>query len=317
MKTFIRSALIAILISLLVIFIFLLVLSLLKTEKPGFVTVCVFSVITLAVEAFRYPHTKWFMPPVIYLPVLFLLLFAYHGEGMKFYLTSISICILITYMGSFFGAWLHSRNISGLRTPLKTGVTIAAVSLVIFLVIYLAGRNAKLDKKLIADLDMIFKSDQEGRTLNSIDGQSWNKKQLEIDSVNLIKVSDILSRYGWPGEEIIGWQGSSTLWAVIQHSTLENQEKYLPLMREAVKKGKARPAQLALLEDRILVGNGKEQIYGTQAKTDSLGIFKICPIKDEQNVNKRRFSAGLGPLQWYAKQIGLRYTLPKSSKKNI
>jgi hypothetical protein len=317
MKTFIRSALFAILISLLIIFIFLVVLSLLKTEKPGFVTTCVFSVITLAVMAFRYPHTKWFMSPVIYLPVLFLLLFAYHGEGMKFYLTSISICILITYVGSFLGAWLHSQKKAGLSRAVKTIVNIIAVSLVIFLVIYLAGRNAKLDKKLIADLDTIFKSDQEGRTLNSIDGQSWNNKQREIDSVNIIKVSAILSRYGWPGEEIIGWNGSSALWAVIQHSTLENQEKYLPLMREAVKKGKARPAQLALLEDRILVGNGKEQIYGTQAKTDSLGIFKICPIKDEQNVNKRRFSAGLGPLQWYAKQIGLRYTLPKSSKKNI
>jgi hypothetical protein len=103
---------------------------------------------------------------------------------------------------------------------------------------------------------------------------------------------------------------------VIQHSTLENQEKYLPLMREAVKKGKARPALLALLEDRILVGNGEEQIYGTQAGTDSLGIYKLWPIKDERNVNRRRFSAGLAPLQWYAKKMGLNYTLPKSTKKD-
>jgi hypothetical protein len=88
-------------------------------------------------------------------------------------------------------------------------------------------------------------------------------------------------------------------------------------MKEAVKKGKARSAQLALLEDRILVRNGKEQIYGTQAGTDSLGIYKIWPIKDERNVNKRRFSVGLGPLQWYAKQIGLRYTSQKSIKKEI
>ena len=172
----------------------------------------------------------------------------------------------------------------------------------------------------MALLDTIFKADQyliqqnKRQALNSTDMEEWNKKWHETDSVNIAKVSDIISSYGWPGEEIIGWNGNSTLWAVIQHSTLENQEKYLPIMRDAVKNGKARPAQLALLEDRILVSKGKEQIYGSQAQTDSLGVYKLCPIKDEQNVNKRRFLAGLGPLQWYAKQIGCKYSPPKTIK---
>jgi hypothetical protein len=65
------------------------------------------------------------------------------------------------------------------------------------------------------------------------------------------------------------------------------------------------------------VRKGQEQIYGTQAGTDSLGIYKIYPIKDEPNVNKRRFSVGLGPLQWYAKQIGLKYSFPKTKNKDI
>jgi hypothetical protein len=323
MKTFIRYAVIAILTSLLVIFIFLLVSSLLKTEKPGFVAVCVFSILTLAVVAFRYPDTKWYLPAVTYLPILLLLIIAYQGEGMKFYLTSILICILITYIGSFFGAWLYSRKKNRLSRPLKTGVIIAAVSLVILLTIYLTERNARLDRPLIAELDSILKVDQDfiqqnkGWDLHSPEWKAWNKKWGETDSVNLIKVTDIINRYGWPGEDIIGWSGSSTLWVVIQHSTLENQEKYLPLMREAVKKGKARPAQLALLEDRILKNKGKEQIYGTHVITDSLGTKKFWPIKDERNVNKRRFSVGLGPLQWYAKKMGLKYTFPKSTKKDI
>jgi hypothetical protein len=321
MKTLIRTTIIAILTSLLVIIIFMIVSSFLKTEKPGFVAACVFSVMTLAALTFRYPETKWYLPPVIYLPILLFLLFAYQGEGMKFYLTSTFTCILITYIGSFLGVWLHSRKKYGLSRSLKTGVTIAGLSLFILLAAYLTERNARLNKPLISVLDTIFKTDQDliqqnkGRNLNSTELQVLNKKWREIDSVNMIKVADIINRYGWPGEDIIGWSGNSALWVVIQHSTLENQEKYLPLMRAAVKNGKARPAQLALLEDRILVGNGKEQIYGTQTITDSLGIYKIGPIKDEMNVNKRRFSVGLGPLQWYAKQIGLRYSFPKSTKK--
>jgi hypothetical protein len=316
MKAFIRSALIATLASLFVIFIFISVSSLLKTEKPGFATVCVFSVLTLAVVAFKYPDTRWYLPAVIYLPLVILLLSAYNGEGMKFYLTSIVTCILTTYMGSFLGAWLHSRNKKGISKPLKSGVIITAVSLIILLAVYLTERNGRLDKPMIALLDTIFKADQYLRQQNRMDLNSpelkeWSRKVSQIDSVNLIKVTDILNKHGWPGEDVIGWSGSSTLWAVLQHSALDNQEKYLPMMREAVKNGKARPAQLALLEDRILVGNGKEQIYGTQAGTDSLGIYRLYPIKDEQNVNKRRFLVGLGPLQWYAKQIGLRYTKQK------
>jgi hypothetical protein len=267
--------------------------------------------------AYRHPETKWYLPLVIYLPISILLLFAYIGEGMKFYLTSISICILITYASSFFGAWLHSQKKPGLSRLLKYVVNIATASLIIMLILYLGGRNAQLDKPLIAVLDTIFQSDQEGRTLNSIDGQLWNKTSREKDSVNMVKVADIINRYGWPGEEKIGWAGNSVIWAVIQHSPLENQVKYLPIMKEAVKNGKARPAQLALLEDRILVRQGEEQIYGSQVQTDSLGVYRLCPIKDERNVNKRRFSVGLGPLQWYAKQIGLSYTPKKSTKKDI
>jgi hypothetical protein len=270
----------------------------------------------------RYPDTIWYLPVVIYLPLLLLLIIAYNGVGMKFYITSILVCILISYLGSFFGVWLSNKKKTGFSRSLKTVLTITGFSIVILLTIYLTERNARLDKPLIAELDTIFKADQslikeyKGWDVNSIEWKSWNKKCSEMASVNLVKVIDIINKYGWPGEDIIGWYGSSTLWVVIQHSTLENQEKYLPLLRNAVKKGKLRPGYLALLEDRILINQGKEQIYGTQVNADSLGIKKFYPIKDERNVNKRRFLAGLGPIQLYAKQMGFRYSLPNSKEKD-
>ena len=322
MKKFILLTIIAILTGLFVIFIFLAISSWLKTEKPGFVTVCVFSFLISILIANRYPDTKWYLPVVIYLPLLLLLIIAYNGVGMKFYITSILVCILISYLGSFFGVWLCNKKKIGFSRSLKTVLTITGFSIVILLTVYLTERNARLDKPLIAVLDTIFKADQssiqenKGWDVNSLEWKSWNKKCSMIDSVNLVKVNDIINKYGWPGEDIIGWYGSSTLWVVIQHSTLENQEKYLPLLRDAVKKGKARPAQLALLEDRILKNQGKEQIYGTHVTADSLGIKKFWPIKDERNVNKRRFLAGLGPIQWYAKQMGFKYSLTKSTKKD-
>ncbi|MBK9289300.1 MAG: hypothetical protein IPN38_16860 [Flavobacteriales bacterium] len=41
---------------------------------------------------------------------------------------------------------------------------------------------------------------------------------------------------------------------MIQHSDQVTQEKYLPMMREAVKNGKAQGSSLALLEDRVALG---------------------------------------------------------------
>ena len=62
------------------------------------------------------------------------------------------------------------------------------------------------------------------------------------DSINLIKVMKILDERGWLGKNVVGTQGNQTLFLVIQHADLEYQQKYLPMMREAVKDGNANPA---------------------------------------------------------------------------
>lgn len=77
-------------------------------------------------------------------------------------------------------------------------------------------------------------------------------------------------------------------------------------MREAVKNGKARPYNLALLEDRILITQGKKQIYGSQVRqNETTGKNEFFPIDDEINVNKRRASVGLDSIEEYAKECGI------------
>lgn len=174
----------------------------------------------------------------------------------------------------------------------------------------------------ILELETIHKYDQgirlELERRVKIYGQKSNEvKELftvmqKIDSSNCIKVTKILDEYGWLGINEVGFIGNSTLFLVIQHSEQSIQEKYLPMMREAVKNDKADASQLALLEDRILLGQGKKQIYGSQIAVDQVtGEYIISPIEDEINVNKRRDSVGLGPLEEYVKYWGIVYTLPK------
>jgi len=177
-------------------------------------------------------------------------------------------------------------------------------------------KEALLNKPLIKQLDSIYNDDQSLR-VKAIEIQKkygndskemkqiWEAISLN-DSINLIKVKNIIDANGWLGTDVIGEKGNQTLFLVIQHADQKTQEKYLPTMRDAVKKGNARASALALLEDRVALGQGKKQIYGSQILTDyESGKNKIAPIEDSINVNKRRAQVGLEPLEEYVKQWGI------------
>ena len=132
------------------------------------------------------------------------------------------------------------------------------------------------------------------------------------DSINQIKIQKILDERGWLGQDIIGGQGNSTLFLVIQHSPIEIQEKYLPMMREAVKKNNAQPSSLALLEDRVALRTGKRQIYGSQIGRDKeTGEPYVSPIEDPENVDKRRAEVGLGTLADYISNWNITWDVEK------
>ena len=188
-----------------------------------------------------------------------------------------------------------------------------------------AKLEAKLNKPLVALLDTVYNEDQgDRRVIDTLRKQfGWQSKQMDSlwrkinyqDSISLIRVRKILDTYGWLGADVLGQQGNTTLFLVIQHSDSLTQVTYLPMLRKAVASGDAQPQQLALLEDRVLTKQGKKQIYGSQLRTnEKTGKYEFFPIEDEPNVNKRRASIGLGPLEQYAKYFGVDYTSPKTKK---
>lgn len=170
--------------------------------------------------------------------------------------------------------------------------------------------EANLDKNLMAKLDTIFQEDQNYRQQIKGIEEKYGRESNELkahwkviskaDSINLIKTTKILDKHGWLGQDVIGGQGNSTLFLVIQHSDIKTQEKYLPMMREAVKKGNANSSSLALLEDRIALRKGEKQIYGSQiGRNQETGEFYVLPLSDPENVDIRRAEVGLGTLQEY------------------
>ncbi|MCW3084769.1 MAG: hypothetical protein JWP12_2135 [Bacteroidetes bacterium] len=165
----------------------------------------------------------------------------------------------------------------------------------------------KLNETLSVQLNAILKSDQEYRQGSMDDASQMGKN----DYFNLIKVEAILDKYGWLGVDEVGEEGNTALFLVIQHADLRTQEKYLPMMTQAVMNHKAKGAQWALLEDRVTLVQTGRQIYGSQViKDETTGLNRIAPIQNEATVNKRRAQVGLESLEIYAKKFGIDYKRP-------
>ena len=172
-----------------------------------------------------------------------------------------------------------------------------------------------------AQLDTVLDDDQSGRQMietiqkkygiHSRQMDSLYKVMRKKDSIDLVKVKGILGQYGWLGINEIGEKANLAIFLVIQHSDSLTQVTYLPVMRQAVKDGKARASDLALLEDRVLCMQGKPQLYGSQVRVLKTGKYVLFPIQDEPNVNRRRAEVGLEPLEAYARYFGIDYHLPK------
>ena len=137
---------------------------------------------------------------------------------------------------------------------------------------------------------------------------SLSQQMQRIDAQNLPRVTAIIDRYGWPGRSLVGDDGSTTAFLVIQHADLATMQQYAPLMRAAAAKEELSYADLALVEDRILTYQHQPQLYGSQLQTNpQTGKLEFLPIADEARVDERRARMGLGPIAAYARSFGVEY----------
>lgn len=188
------------------------------------------------------------------------------------------------------------------------------VSLVVLL-LAACGSPTSDDPK--AQLEAMYVSDQAHRTemqqLATTKGTTsvaflvlWAKQEFN-DWANLRRLERLVQKSGWPRRSVVGYKGADAAFLVLQHANPAKQKQYLPLLQAAVTEGEARSDNLALLEDRILMREGKKQKYGSQLQNNGKGGWELYPIEDEATVDEKRKTVGLGPLAEYAKGFGVVY----------
>ena len=143
---------------------------------------------------------------------------------------------------------------------------------------------AGIKRMVDVDQDMRERSDKEN---------FWDE---EVDARNTERMKEIVAEIGWPTVSKVGVEGASNAWLLVQHADhdVTFQEECLNLMKEAPE-GEVDRTDIAYLEDRVRVNQGRGQLYGTQFTQENRQHIPRA-IEDEENVDERRAELGMGPL---------------------
>lgn len=135
-----------------------------------------------------------------------------------------------------------------------------------------------------------------GPTMSNQQREEW----AQVDARNQARMEAIIAEYDWPGKSLVGADGASAAWLLVQHFSPAFQEKCLPLLERAMKAGEATGRNYAYLLDRVRMHQGKPQVYGTQFRTRD-NLTAAHPIEDTEHLDERRRAVGLGPWADYEK----------------
>ena len=147
-------------------------------------------------------------------------------------------------------------------------------------------------------LEQVLILDQDNRTKGGMN--------IMVDRQNQVTVVSIFENCGIPDAKIVGKESIYSMFMVIQHASRKLREKYIPVFKDQADKGVLDKGTLALMEDRLLMDQGKKQIYGTQLRMSSTASgYEVWPIEDPQNVDKHRAKVGLGPIKDYMEHFNV------------
>jgi hypothetical protein len=145
-------------------------------------------------------------------------------------------------------------------------------------------------------LNEVYISDQKIRRENNL------IKYAKEDHRNQELIISIIEKCGMPTLNEVNQKQMDAIWLGLQHTENKYRIKYFPLIEKAVKNGDLSKEQYALMKDRILMDEGKPQIFGSQIKNG-----KLYDLEEPETVNERRQEMGLEPIEDYLKRFDITF----------
>ncbi len=170
-----------------------------------------------------------------------------------------------------------------------------------------ANGNEILFPEIAQRIVEMTRIDQEMRERSLQQGGVVAEEDEKIDFNNTEEMKSIVAQIGWPTISKVGKEASFDAWLLVQHADHDVvfQRRCLDLM-SVVSPSEISIKNLAYLEDRVRVNEGRPQLYGTQFFGEG-EKYGPRPIEDEENVDQRRATVGLETLAEYGKTLREKY----------
>ena len=125
-----------------------------------------------------------------------------------------------------------------------------------------------------------------------------------LDKKNAERMKEIIGEIGWPTRSKVGKDASFYSWLLVQHADhdVDFQKACLDMIKNE-EDGEVARNEIAYLEDRVRVNEGKPILYGTQFYRNPEGVMTCHLVEDPANLDKRRKEMGLGPFAEYEEYI--------------
>ena len=165
-------------------------------------------------------------------------------------------------------------------------------------------------RAIAAEILAMAREDQRMRRAAAADPSSWNGR---VDRRHTSRVQEIVAEIGWPTRSAVGTQASHMAWLLVQHADhdVAFQRQCLALMKaiaEAIAEDEVSQADIAYLDDRVRVHEGRPQLYGTQLHENAEGELVPGPIEDAERLDERRRTVGLGPFNEYREFVARQHS---------
>lgn len=148
-----------------------------------------------------------------------------------------------------------------------------------------------LNQELFNELSLRFELDQ------TLCKQKRIHEFQDCCEENTFWLKGLIKKIGWPSLEIVGETGERYAWLIAQHSGDLDFQKYCLNLLNKEYPTKERKRHIAYLTDRILIKEGKPQVYGTQFTPSGQPFI----IRNESEIDERRQKMGLEPFSEYYK----------------
>ncbi len=156
--------------------------------------------------------------------------------------------------------------------------------------------------EIAEEIRHMMREDQAVRDALAATGELFHGYHPAMEKIHLKnahKLKEFIDEKGFPSRDHVSEEACTDAIKIVLHaiSWPEFMRAQEVVLQDLAKDGKVPKMYVAILIDRIRFYEGRKQIYATNADWDENGIMRITDVEDEENLNARRASMELEPIE--------------------